>query len=98
MIGAWLAASIPIEIILRVSSGSITWILSNAQLPIIFIFYVLQMFLQSLEPFIKLVAHLYERFTLYEFRNLDYRLSVLGFIINLPRLTDGSPSFETHKV
>lgn len=70
--------------IIKISYG---WILSNAQLPIIFIFYVLQMFLQSLEPFIKLVVHLYERCTLYEFRNLDYRLSVLGFIINLPRLT-----------
>lgn len=62
------------------------WFLFKAQLPLIFSFYVLQMSLQSLEPFIKLIAHIYERFTLYEFRNLDYRLSVLGFAINLPRL------------
>jgi hypothetical protein len=45
------------------------------------------MFLRSLEPFIKLVAHLYERFTMYEFKNLDYRLSIISFAINLPRLT-----------
>ncbi len=71
---------------LEVIRGSYRWIFAQGGLPVIFLFYITKLFLMSLEPFLKLATHTYERFTMHEFRNLDYRMSIVSFAINLPRL------------
>ena len=53
---------------------------------IIFSFHILQLFLLLFEPCVKFSIYLYERFTGYEFHELDSKLNIIGFVINLPRL------------
>lgn len=70
----------------EIIKNSYTWIFSHGGLPIFLLFCIFRMLLTALEPFIKLAVHLYERFTEEEFKNRDYRLSIVCFMINLPRL------------
>lgn len=70
----------------EVLKHSWNWIVSQNNMSIVFSFYVLQMCLLLLEPCIKFSIYLYERFTGYEINELDAKLNIIGFAINLPRL------------
>ena len=70
----------------EVLKQSWTWIASQNNMSIVFSFYVLQLLLLLLEPVVKFSIYLYERFTGFEFLELDAKLNVIGLAINLPRL------------